>query len=100
MYRDGHIARTENSENSENLKNVCHFFDDEFTRQHGFEPRNRQLSESRWAQYNYFEIFKLEKFVILEKIQCEVPGEKSEKSRKTYGFGTPNGENRVESCLA
>ena len=48
IHRDGHVARTENSENSENLKNVCHFFADEFTRQHGFDRRNRQLSESRW----------------------------------------------------
>ena len=47
----------------------------------------------------YFVFFKLEKFVILEKIQCKVSGEKSEKSMKIHGSGTPNGENRVESCL-
>ena len=45
----------------------------------------------------YFEIFKLEKFVILE-IHCKVPGEKSEKSMKIHGSGTPNGGFPVEPC--
>ena len=35
MIRDGHVARTENYENYEKLENVCHFFADEFTREHG-----------------------------------------------------------------
>ena len=49
----------------------------------------------------YFEIFKLEKFVILEQIQCEVSGEKSEKSRKIHGFEHQKlgfAWNRVRSC--
>ena len=37
----------------------------------------------------YFEIFKLEKEKELQKIIVEVPDEKSEKSMKIHGFGTP-----------